>query len=336
VRIASVLVVALSAAGCNAIFGLDPVGTAAIDAAPEVPPDADPEADDDEDGVANGVDNCPTIRNADQANTEPPDFIDDFGDACDLCPATFDDVQHDEDGDQLGDRCDSCPHVDNPGQEDSLEPDAERDGVGDACDPNPTLGGDYLVFFDGFGGGDRDAEWQVILGRDTLVVAQDALALAAPMEKPVVAIVAPTAPDLVVETAIRVTGFDPVAAPIIGVIAQHSGLAGRVCVLDGAGQPNARWSVDTVDERGDLGNLGEITASGPLAAGQTYTLRIVAGQNVQHSCRARSNAFVTDAYVQSFNEPVLTVSGGPGLYLQGVAVRIPYVIAWGRGITTTD
>lgn len=47
----------------------------------------------------------------------------------DNCPTVFNLSQADTDADGLGDACDNCPEVPNPGQEDS-----DLDGVGDACD----------------------------------------------------------------------------------------------------------------------------------------------------------------------------------------------------------
>lgn len=60
------------------------------------------------------------------------------------CPGTST-LAPDEDGDLVGNPCDVCPHVADPGQ-------ADRDGdrVGDACDPEPAVGLQRIVFFDGF------------------------------------------------------------------------------------------------------------------------------------------------------------------------------------------
>lgn len=73
-------------------------------------------ADTDEDGVANTVDNCPSVSNANQLNT---DGTPDGGDACD----------QDDDNDDWFDVDDNCPLNANPNQADS-----DGDGIGNACD----------------------------------------------------------------------------------------------------------------------------------------------------------------------------------------------------------
>jgi hypothetical protein len=125
--------------------------------------------DDDGDGIVGCVDNCASVANTDQADTDH----DGVGDACndaddadgdevadaiDDCPALANADQADGDADGLGDACDDCTDGDgdgfgdpgyanntcaddncrttsNPGQED-----ADDDGVGDACVICSTLG----------------------------------------------------------------------------------------------------------------------------------------------------------------------------------------------------
>jgi hypothetical protein len=75
--------------------------------------------DTDGDGVSEAADNCPSIPNPDQLNTD-----DDMeGDACD----------EDDDGDNWEDIYDNCPIVPNANQED-----VDEDGKGDACDTCPN------------------------------------------------------------------------------------------------------------------------------------------------------------------------------------------------------
>jgi Thrombospondin type 3 repeat len=79
------------------------------------------DADDDNDGVADGADNCPTVSNPGQENTDGAPQ----GDACDP----------DDDNDGDPDIRDNCPLVRNPTQADS-----DGDGLGDACDLTPGSG----------------------------------------------------------------------------------------------------------------------------------------------------------------------------------------------------
>ena len=81
--------------------------------------------DQDEDGIPDDQDNCPTIYNPDQTNSDG----DSHGDACDNCPTTDNEDQANSDADSHGDACDNCPTVDNEAQVDG-----DLDGVGDACD----------------------------------------------------------------------------------------------------------------------------------------------------------------------------------------------------------
>jgi hypothetical protein len=81
--------------------------------------------DGDQDGVANVCDNCPSVKNADQANGD----ADTLGNACDNCPSKTNQDQAETDTDGLGDACDNCPAKSNIDQKDG-----DSDGVGDACD----------------------------------------------------------------------------------------------------------------------------------------------------------------------------------------------------------
>jgi len=84
----------------------------------------------DNDGVPNASDNCPLIANSDQAD---PD-ADGKGTACDNCPTVANASQTDTDGDGIGDACDNCPSDVNANQLD-----LDQDGVGDVCDNCPSV-----------------------------------------------------------------------------------------------------------------------------------------------------------------------------------------------------
>ncbi len=101
----------------------------------------------DSDTIPDLDDNCATVANATQVDTD----LDFWGTACDNCPSHPNPHQADLDGDLSGDVCDddddddgvldgsdNCPTVDN-GQED-----ADGDGIGDACDPCTDTDGDGL------------------------------------------------------------------------------------------------------------------------------------------------------------------------------------------------
>ena len=87
----------------------------------------------DRDTVDDGVDNCPTVPNPTQTNSDG----DSHGDACDVCPSDDDENQLDTDGDNVGNACDNCPSVSNPSQIDT-----DGDGTGDACETGEDSDGD--------------------------------------------------------------------------------------------------------------------------------------------------------------------------------------------------
>jgi uncharacterized delta-60 repeat protein len=106
-----------------------------------------------EDGVGAVCDNCPSVYNPGQEDSES----DGVGNACDNCPSVSNPGQEDADGDGVGNVCDTCtdtdgdgygnpgypantctldncPSVSNPGQEDT-----DSDGLGNVCDNCPSV-----------------------------------------------------------------------------------------------------------------------------------------------------------------------------------------------------
>ncbi len=130
-RIGALLAVVLLMGGCNLIFGLED-GSGDDDPpdgpSPDGPPPDGRPGDLDSDGVLDGVDNC---------------------------PARYNPLQADEDGDAEingGDACDPCPHrASNPASQ--PHGDSDGDGLGDECDPDGSVW-HCLRWFDGFSEGD--------------------------------------------------------------------------------------------------------------------------------------------------------------------------------------
>lgn len=110
------------------------------------------EEDSDADGVVNVNDNCPSIPNSDQRNSDGEEgnpLFNFAGDACEqlvagdprrpVIPGAPDVAPpiDDADGDGIPNLRDNCPYDPNPEQiRDRNRADMDEDGVGDACDPD--------------------------------------------------------------------------------------------------------------------------------------------------------------------------------------------------------
>jgi hypothetical protein len=82
----------------------------------------------DNDAISDNIDNCIETANFNQTNSDS----DTLGNVCDNCPVDDNENQADSDGDGIGDVCDNCPVNVNPDQTD-----ADGDEEGDVCDAYP-------------------------------------------------------------------------------------------------------------------------------------------------------------------------------------------------------
>jgi hypothetical protein len=112
--------------------------------------------DQDDDGIPDDDDNCPTVPNTSQADSD----ADGIGNACDNCPTTPNPDQADSNGDGLGNACDAdndgIANLDDncPVTPNSNQADADGDRVGDVCDNCPAVANNDQSDFDGDGVGD--------------------------------------------------------------------------------------------------------------------------------------------------------------------------------------
>lgn len=101
---------------------------------------SDPSVDTDGDGIQDEEDNCPTVSNESQADTDS----DGAGDACDA----------DDDGDGIADEDEGVDDTDGDGLPDSRDSDSDGDGISDGTDNCRTLANPTQSDLDGDGVGD--------------------------------------------------------------------------------------------------------------------------------------------------------------------------------------
>ncbi len=125
-------------AGCNAVFGLEPVTTR---------DDGGPDDDDGGPGVGDG--GAPDADDRVDASPGSDTDGDGVADVADDCPAVANPHQDDDDGDGVGDVCDVCP-----AQFDGAAPlNVDGDQIGDLCGDPSTTTAQCVAWFDGFGTG---------------------------------------------------------------------------------------------------------------------------------------------------------------------------------------
>ena len=123
--------------------------------------------DDDNDSISNYGDNCPTISNQNQADSDS----DTLGDACDSTP------NGDTDDDGIDELIDNCPIISNKDQSD-----IDGDLLGDVCDADMDEDGFANVIENTFGGDETDnSDYATVMaGIEAFSVSDDPLDRAVP------------------------------------------------------------------------------------------------------------------------------------------------------------
>lgn len=92
--------------------------------------------DTDKDGISDSLDNCPTVANSDQRDSDPVM-------KCSVMPASMGGgTKCTTTSDGFGDACDNCPNIWNPDQADS-----DSNGVGDTCQNPCTMNTNNVASF---------------------------------------------------------------------------------------------------------------------------------------------------------------------------------------------
>lgn len=308
-RVTPWLGLALAAAACTFDAGGVNTSVDAADAPIDTPPDTTDD-DPDRDGVRDPADNCPTVPNADQL---------------------------DEDGDDVGDRCDNCPSVGNAAQTNDGEvgAGAVRDGAGDACDPFPTVGGNDVLFFDGFAS--DDPLWRSApAGVGVWVVAGGSVTQTDPLVSTEYYYAGDQLGDVVVDVTASLVAVPPNGFAI-GSIAQWSPGAGdgvgytcQIFDVPPAIDNSARITAGVFQFRSASPPLLLVQQAHPSAAptvtpGELWTLRHVARASGR-SCSATSSSGITITTPTMADSAV--TSGRIGLRAGYASMRFDNVVVY--------
>ena len=310
------------AAGCSfdrSGVGGNGSGTAdapiTIDAA--VVPDGKP-ADKDNDGVPDTKDNCPNVSNP---------------------------LQRDHDVDGLGDICDNCPHIANPLQEDN-----DEDQVGDICDPRPATSGDRIAMFDGFydDGAGLPSGWTLGIGTAQSwqrsggwlqQTAGDAV------ERLVTWGGSSAFSNQAIDIRVRIDEVPPAGSSVTGVrtagaVVDFAGGTGTsryfLCVLRDDVATATTTEASIYRFAGATFTQGDHQAYGQeLAAGMTYTMSLVLGEDAQDPPDGIGRCKVSapgGTITLNQTEPLPAIETGPaGLRTNGVKASFDYVVVYELG-----